>query len=321
MKLKNILKFLNESTDLVTSGKKLKSDGWTIKISNYYPTIRIKSPSGKETEILDYEAEEIIEYIPKDISAKEESDFVLGYLYSKKMLSEQHLMLEGVYDPSIFKAVFIAGGPGSGKGYVVNKLFGLNNMVKFSSTGLKLINSDIAFERFLKINQFSPKDLDAMFKNDPEEYETKIGSGREKAKQITDYMQDKFIENKLGILIDGTGKNAEKIKKQKDALENIGYDCLLIFVNTSLETAKKRNQSRERVVPEPVVVKSWNEVQNNIGKFQSMFRNKMVIIDNNDNSVIDSNIIKTINKFINEPPRNPIARDWISNELKRKNRN
>ena len=49
---------------------------------------------------------------------------------------------EGVYDPNIFKAFFLAGGPGSGKSYVVRKTTG--------GTGLKTVNSDNAFEKFLK---------------------------------------------------------------------------------------------------------------------------------------------------------------------------
>ena len=45
---------------------------------------------------------------------------------------------EGLQDPNIFKAFFLAGGPGSGKSYVVRKTTG--------GTGLKVVNSDDAFE-------------------------------------------------------------------------------------------------------------------------------------------------------------------------------
>ena len=49
---------------------------------------------------------------------------------------------EGIYDPNIFKAVFLAGGPGSGKSFVVGKTLG--------GLGLTIINSDEPFERYLK---------------------------------------------------------------------------------------------------------------------------------------------------------------------------
>ncbi len=45
---------------------------------------------------------------------------------------------EGVYDRGIFKAFFLAGGPGSGKSFVTQKVT--------SGLSLKVINSDSAFE-------------------------------------------------------------------------------------------------------------------------------------------------------------------------------
>ena len=44
------------------------------------------------------------------------------------------IITEGVYDPGIFKAFFLAGGPGSGKTFVTRSAF--------AGTGLKLVNSD-----------------------------------------------------------------------------------------------------------------------------------------------------------------------------------
>ena len=41
---------------------------------------------------------------------------------------------EGPNDPHIFKAIFLAGGPGSGKGFVVKNLMGAD------STGLRIVN-------------------------------------------------------------------------------------------------------------------------------------------------------------------------------------
>ena len=46
----------------------------------------------------------------------------------------QEYITEGVYDPNIFKAFFLAGGPGSGKSWVSAKTL--------SGMGLKVINSD-----------------------------------------------------------------------------------------------------------------------------------------------------------------------------------
>ena len=59
------------------------------------------------------------------------------------MLSFQQFIDEGVNDPAIFKAIFLAGGPGSGKSFIVGKT-GLTSM------GYKVVNSDDAFEVSLK---------------------------------------------------------------------------------------------------------------------------------------------------------------------------
>ena len=49
---------------------------------------------------------------------------------------------EGVYDPNIFKAIFLAGGPGSGKSYVVRRTTG--------GLGMKVVNSDLRHTQLTK---------------------------------------------------------------------------------------------------------------------------------------------------------------------------
>ena len=53
-----------------------------------------------------------------------------------------HQIQEGVYDPNIFNAIFLAGGPGSGKSYVVRKTTG--------GLGMKIVNSDDIYEKDLE---------------------------------------------------------------------------------------------------------------------------------------------------------------------------
>ena len=69
------------------------------------------------------------------------------------------ILTEGVYDPGIFKAVFTAGGPGSGKSFAASTLFGMPQRMPFvSAQGLKGVNSDSAFENYLERAKL-PKDL------------------------------------------------------------------------------------------------------------------------------------------------------------------
>ena len=216
-----------------------------------------------------------------------------------------HELQEGVYDPNIFKAFFLAGGPGSGKSYVVRKTTG--------GTGLKSVNSDEAFELLLKRAGLS-------LKMPPEEFERKEVQ-RARAKELTKAKQKNYLEGRLGLIIDGTGKDADKILKQKAGLEELGYDTYMIFVNTSLDVALKRNAERARSLAEPIVVKSWKDVQANIGKFSNMFRAGFIVVDNNNaGEDVFNDVWKRVKGLLRKKVQNTRALSWMAAELAKKKR-
>ncbi len=125
-----------------------------------------------------------------------------------------------------------------------------------------------------------------------------------------------FINSKLGLLIDGTGKNYGKIAKMKKRLESEGYDCFMVFVNTDLEVALERNAKRDRVVPEDIVKSAWKEVNNNLGKFQGLFgASNMLVIDNSTYKEFAPRVKKAASSFTKKPIQNHIAKKWIKQEL------
>ena len=69
---------------------------------------------------------------------------------------------------------------------------------------------------------------------------------RKAAKRTAISQLDKYVEGRLGLVIDSTGRDYDKIKSQNDMLKQLGYDTYMIFVNTSLEVALERNKRRER---------------------------------------------------------------------------
>ena len=215
---------------------------------------------------------------------------------------------EGLYDPNIFKAYFLAGGPGSGKSYVVKKSTG--------GTGLKIVNSDDAFERLLKQAGLSLKmPDDELIPRD------KI---RDKAKVLTDKRKDNYVEGRLGLVIDGTGKDLDKITNQASDLKQIGYDVYMIFVNTSLDVALENNQKRARTLKDSIVKDSWNAVQNNMGKFQRYFGGKnFIIVDNNevdkDGKLFDA-CFKRVKSLLSNKVNNPVAQRWIDREIRARRR-
>ena len=151
---------------------------------------------------------------------------------------------EGVNDPAIFKAIFLAGGPGSGKSFVVGK-------TALPTFGYKVINSDMAFGEAAQRRQYAMTS-DNIFS-------TKGQSLRDRATYITKQRKSNYIQGRLGLVIDGTGKDYEKIKTQKIELEKLGYETAMIFVNTNIETAVARDEKRERTLGAAQITPMWQQ--------------------------------------------------------------
>ena len=217
---------------------------------------------------------------------------------------QEDLITEGVYDPGIFKAVFLMGGPGSGKSTVVDGL-------ALKSLGLKIVNSDTAFEKGLKKAGMS---LD--LRKTPEDVKEPI---RKKAKRITNMALDRYIDERLGMVFDTTSANTAKIKSYKSLLDKLGYEYKMIFVNTSLDNAQKRNDMRSRKLPPEIVKGDWEASQKNANKFRAMFKKDFVEISNDDDvkslekkaDSLYSKLLTWTSKF----PSNKLATQWKEREL------
>lgn len=209
----------------------------------------------------------------------------------------------------------MAGGPGSGKSFVANELFGFPKGATSSvsyATGLKLVNNDNAFEAALKKAGLRVGDL-AKYSKDPELWQ-KVMDIRGGAKRLTKRMQDNYIAGRLGQVIDGTGKDYNKIKGHRQLYQDLGYDTYMVFVNTSKEVALERNRMRARKLPDDMVELMWEEVQQNLGRFQKLFgSDKMIIVDNSsyDNKGMLDQIEKEIAKRLKAPVQNPNGKKWL----------
>ena len=237
------------------------------------------------------------------------------------MIKLMDILLEGVNDPGIFKAVFLAGGPGSGKTFVVKQLFGIPDRLNISASGMKMVNSDKELKFLLKKFGFGT-DLDKMPDEVFKDLTAKGQSGlRDYSKELTAQRMKLYKDGKLGMIIDGTGHDFGKLAKMKRELEEDGYDTYMIFVNTSLEVAQKRNQERDRVLPPKLLQKSWEDVQKNLGRFQNLFKQNFLIVDNSKTlgakqaqNKFNMLVKKGVDKFIKKPIKNPIAKRWIEKQ-------
>ena len=209
---------------------------------------------------------------------------------------------EGPNDPHIFKAIFLAGGPGSGKSFVSSKLLG--------GTGLRVVNSDDIYE-YLMNKQNLALDPETIFSPQGQEI-------RGKAKELTKKRRGHYLDGRIGIIIDGTGKDVAKVEKESDKLRELGYDTMMLFVNTSLDIAQERNQMRPRKLDPKEVEKMWNAVQQNIMSFQQVFGAPNFHVVDNSGGLEDpkrakqfNEVFRAIQKFINTPPKMPAAKEWL----------
>lgn len=222
---------------------------------------------------------------------------------------------EGPNDPHIFKAVFLAGGPGSGKSFVANKML--------RGTGLKTVNSDDIFEYLMNKHDLDMSDPDVIASDRVQNDDPNIGL-RARAKKLTCSRECMYVAGRLGLIIDGTGKDVEKVRKASEELKSLGYDTMMLFVNTSEDVAQERNKQRARTLPSKMVSKMWNTVQQNLMKFQQLFgANNFHIVDNSgglEDPERKENFLevqRAIDKFLNKAPHMPAAKQWLSSHKKK----
>ena len=213
-------------------------------------------------------------------------------------------LTEGPRDPAIFKAVFLAGGPGSGKSFITQKL-GLTAM------GFKKDDPDVMFQYLMRRDALPM--TPAVIGSDQGQ------SIRKAARDLTDTRTKTcFIEGRLGIIYDGTGKDYDKVMKLKLELEKIGYETCMVVVNADLDTSLDRNSKRDRRIPDDMVKRFWSDVQKNLGRFQSAFRDNFYIIDNSSTTApsdLDREIARVhvkIKGWSMTPPKNPVAKQWLA---------
>ena len=247
------------------------------------------------------------------------------------MLKLMDLLTEGVYDKGIFKAVFMAGGPGSGKSFMAKNIFGIPEKANVSVSGLRVVNSDKQFMYMLRKYNFDPTELASY----PDDVFKELGAPkkaggtglRDVAQELRVIEKQGYMSGKQGMIIDSTGSDFKKVKRQKEELEKQGYDTYMVFVMTKLETAQRRNIERgekgDRVLPANIVKKSWNDTRKNLGGLKALFGSNFALVHNDKDLAPEQieptfrNIVKNYaNKWVTEPVKNPIAIQWVKDQLK-----
>jgi len=238
-------------------------------------------------------------------------------------------LIEGVYDPGIFKAFFLAGGSGSGKSYSAEKATGSaagkfqwhDDMEKLKPGkvgpyGLKVVNSDEQLEFGLLKAKMSSN-----MRTYTDDETTKKELIRARGKKKTAKREQLWVRGRLGLIIDGTAHNLLKLSDKKKELEDVGYDTYMIFVNTSLDIALQQNQDRARKLKDEVIRRTWEEVQGIKDGLANLFPGGFVeIVNNRAGEDVFRKAFVEVGKLIRLPPTKPAAKTCIAHELESKAR-
>jgi nicotinamide mononucleotide adenylyltransferase/predicted ABC-type ATPase len=278
------------------SGSKMRAHAQTGKFKEF--------KKGVPGHVSDAHAKELYQDLRKGMNIKEDIN-----------KSFEGVLLEGLHDQGIFKAVFLAGGPGSGKDYV------LSNTLE--GQGLIEISSDKALEFLM-----DKKGLD---KTMPATEKDKRDIVRTRAKSITELKQRLAIMGRNGLIVNGTGEDYEKISRIKEKLEDLGYESAMILVNTEDEISKQRNIERGqrggRTVPEQVRKEKWQNVQNSRPEFAKLFGDKYMEFDNSQDlrnappEVVKAKkeellqLYTNIQEFVAQPPQTEASQEWVATQM------
>lgn len=174
-------------------------------------------------------------------------------------------LIEGIHDPNIFKAVFIAGPPGAGKNTVIKEL-GLH------SSGLKLQDVDHTLAYLNK-------------RKTPE------NPNYERGLDITLKRQSMFEKEMLGLLINTTGRSSDRLMNLNKQLKQSGYDTFMLFVDADYDIAYSRVQDRPTSATDPkdvgrkvdydYFVNAFEATKQNIDFYAIMFGDNFALVTNN----------------------------------------
>jgi predicted ABC-type ATPase len=213
----------------------------------------------------------------------------------------------GIYDPGLLKAVFVVGLGGSGKSRIAQAMF--------SGRGLKVINQDKHLEAIYKEEGLPLSDIGGSY------------SHFKKAQSLARKERDTFATQRLGLVIDSTGWDYDRIERPVRRLRALGYDVFMVVVRVSYETALSRNlvrgQAGGRLVPTSSIQQQYRGLKRSVPLYRTLFgKNNLVVIDN-DAPITQGDWAQFVapalasegDRFLARPIRNRTGRKWIASRL------
>ena len=161
------------------------------------------------------------------------------------------------------KAIFVTGGPGSGKDVVIREIL--------EHVDITEVNHTQAYNYL---------------------------ADKKKLFEKTNDFRRETLRNHYPIIINAPADDNDKISYIKEELEELGYNTLMVFVNTSNQVSKDRNEKLTRMMFETVRHGRWVTSQNNKENYKEVFENFIQLNNNHSLDDIEEDIELTYKKKI-----------------------
>jgi cytidyltransferase-like protein len=206
--------------------------------------------------------------------------------HAKELMNDvrKGMGLNEEHNRGMFKAIFITGGPNSGKDVIIREAIASSSIVE-----LNLIQA--------------------------KEY---LSDKQKLSEKSNDYRRES-IRNRGPLIINGPADDNEKITYIKEELEELGYETMMVFVNTTDEASRVRNSMLSRMMVESVRHDKWLKAQNVTRQYQELYSNFMVFDntgDLNDKEFDIHEIYESTNNFLDSKIVNETATDWMHRNKK-----
>jgi cytidyltransferase-like protein len=153
------------------------------------------------------------------------------------------------------KAIFVVGGPGSGKDLIIREAIAESKIVEHNYTQILSILGD-------------KQNLSIKSKN----------------------LRMESIRNHQPIIINGSATDLDTISYIKEELEELGYETMMVFVETTNEFSQQRNSTLKRMVAESVRHDKWMNSLKNVDTFYEMFDNYITFNNSENLDLIEEGI-------------------------------
>ncbi len=197
-----------------------------------------------------------------------------NYLIEAKEVLDEALITFGGKRPKYNQAVIIAGGAGSGKGFVIENLIGIEAKVldvdqikgMIIHPGTPKLNQKVKDKYGIDVTKLdlrNPKNVSMLHQiNDEMGISDKVQANF--FKDMDRLAQKDMLPN---VIFDSTMKSEKKLREITDTLELAGYqkdNIHIVWVVNSVDKAVKQNKSRDRIVPEDILIQTHEMVAANI---------------------------------------------------------